>query len=119
MFLVGYGLLLVVYASLLLPTAGVAELLAVLFVFGAYYAATDGVLMALASDRLAGELRTSGLAVLTTGTSLARLGGSMLFGAVWTAWGVEVAAGLFLLGLVGAVAIASLSLARTDDVVVG
>ena len=116
-FLAGYGLLLVVYASLLLPTAGLAELLAVLFVFGAYYAATDGVLMALASAHLAGELRTSGLAVLTTGTGLARLAGSMLFGALWTVWGVEVAAGLFLLGLLGAVAMASLALARTDHVV--
>jgi MFS family permease len=117
-FLAGYALLLVVYASLLLPTAGLAELVAVLLLFGAYYAATDGVLMALASERLAGELRTSGLALLTTGAGLARLGGSMLFGAVWTAWGVEVAAGVFLLGLLGAVAIASLALTRSDHVVV-
>jgi hypothetical protein len=74
--------------------------------------------LALARPRLAGELRTSGLALLTTGAGLARLGGSMLFGAVWTAWGVEVAAGVFLLGLLGAVAIASLALTRSDHVVV-
>ena len=40
---------------------------------GAYYAATDGVLMALASAVVPDELRASGLALLVTATSIARL----------------------------------------------
>ena len=40
---------------------------------GAYYAATDGVLMAMTSAVLPESLRTSGLGVLTTVTSLGRL----------------------------------------------
>ena len=76
-FVAGYALLIVVYAMLLLPSVGVAELLVCLVLFGAYYAATDGVLMALASPILPIDLRTSGIALLTTATSLARLVASM------------------------------------------
>ena len=38
--------------------------------------------------------RASGMALLTTGTSLARLAGSILFGLLWTWRGVEFAVGL-------------------------
>ena len=53
------------------------------FLLSAYYAATEGVLMALGSAVLPDAVRTTGLAVLTTATALARLGASLVFGVVW------------------------------------
>jgi MFS family permease len=99
-FVGGYALLLIVYSVMLLPGLGMPELLLCLALFGAYYAATDGVLMALASPALPADLRTSGMALLTTATSVARLLASVAFGALWTVWGVEVATVVFLGGLV-------------------
>jgi MFS family permease len=99
-FLAGYALLIVVYAMLLLPTVGVAELIVCLVLFGAYYAATDGVLMALASPILPLDLRTSGIALLTTAISLTRLFASIAFGALWTWWGIESAVAVYLTGLI-------------------
>jgi MFS family permease len=99
-FLAGYALLIAVYAMLLLPTVGVAELIVCLVLFGAYYAATDGVLMALASPILPLDLRTSGIALLTTAISLTRLFASIAFGALWTWWGIESAVAVYLTGLI-------------------
>jgi MFS family permease len=111
-FIGGYVLLVLVYIALLLPTLGPLELFAALLLFGAYYAATDGVLMALASEVLSPDLRTSGMALLTTATGIARLVASLAFGAIWTWWGAEVAATVFLVALVGALAGAGATLAR-------
>ena len=93
-FIGGYALLLLVYASLLVPWTGAVPVLLDLALLGAYYAATDGVLMALAGAVLPIEQRASGMALLTTGTSLARLAGSILFGLLWTWRGVEFAVAL-------------------------
>jgi MFS family permease len=111
-FIGGYLLLLLVYVGLLLPTVGPVELLLALVLFGAYYAATDGVLMALASEVLTAELRTSGMALLTTATGLARLVASLAFGAIWTWWGAEAAATTFLIALIAALLGAGVTLAR-------
>ena len=54
-FISGYLLLLVVYAALVAPGVGPAASLIVILAFGAYYAATDGVLTALASAMLPGR----------------------------------------------------------------
>ncbi|HEV2672816.1 MAG TPA: MFS transporter [Gemmatimonadales bacterium] len=101
-FLGGYALLLVVYASLLVPGASTLRVILALALLGTYYAATDGVLMALAGAALPPEVRASGMALVTTGTSLARLAASVLFGALWTWQGVPVAVTLSLIGLVAA-----------------
>jgi len=90
-FLAGYALLLPVYASLLLPAAGIPALVLALALVGASYAATDGVLAALASASLEEEVRASGLAVITTATNLARFLASVGFGALWTWAGLDVA----------------------------
>jgi MFS family permease len=108
--LTGYGALAAAYVLLAWPDAGSAALLSSLPLFGAYYAATDGVLMAMASRTLPAERLTSGLALLTTGTALARLLGSMLFGAAWTWRGPEGAVVLFLCGLTAALAAAAKAL---------
>ena len=64
---------------------------AALGLLGAYYAATDGVLMALGSAVVPDEIRGSGLALLGTATSVARLVASLAFGALWTVWGIDAA----------------------------
>ena len=112
-FVAGYALLLLVYASLLGPSAGVVELVGVLLVFGGYYAATDGVLMAAGSAVLPAELRGSGLALLTTGTSVSRLLASIVFGALWTAFGLQLAVVAFACGLAVAAAASAVVLARS------
>jgi MFS family permease len=111
-FVGGYALLLVVYASLLLPALGMAELFLYLVLYGAFYAATDGVLMALASAVVPTPLRGSGLALIVTATSLARLLGSVVFGALWTAFGVDAAVYAFTAALVVTMPLAVLALAR-------
>lgn len=107
-FLAGYALLLPVYASLLLPPAGLLVLLLGLGVVGASYAATDGVLAALGAAVLPDEVRASGLAVLTTATNLARFAASLAFGALWTFAGLETA--VLTCGIALTVAIAASAL---------
>jgi hypothetical protein len=82
---------------------------------GAYYACTDGVLMALASVFLPSELRASGLALLATATGLARLFSSVMFGAVWNWWGIEFALGVFIVGLIAAMLLALPTLFRVEE----
>jgi MFS family permease len=113
-FVGGHVLLLVVYSSLLLPTVGYLGLACYLLLYGAYYAATDGVLMALASAELPATVRTSGLALLTSATNLARLLASVAFGAIWTWWGVETSVEVFAAGLLIVIVAAACILARSD-----
>jgi MFS family permease len=77
---------------------------------GAYYAATDGVLMALGSGLVTEDLRGSGLALLGTGVSASRLVASIAFGALWTLAGIQVALAVFAGGLVVAMLLAALAL---------
>ena len=113
-FVVGYGLLALAYGLLLLP--GVPQILGfgVLFLLGLYYAATDGVLTALASAMLPEQWRTTGLAVMTTGTSLARLFASLAYGALWTYLGPNQALTIFLIGLSITVLFAWIYLSRVE-----
>ena len=74
---------------------------------GAFYAATDGVLAAMASAILPPEVRGTGLATLVTATSIGRLLASVLFGALWTAFGYETAVTAFAVILVVALAAAT------------
>jgi hypothetical protein len=113
-FLGGYALLLTAYGLLLLPSLGVAGMGLFLVVFGAYYAATEGVLMALGSAVLPPALRGSGLALIVTATSLARLVASILFGAVWTLIGMQAAVAVFAVALVVALPVAAAALVRAE-----
>ncbi|MGW6211711.1 MFS transporter, partial [Streptomyces sp. NPDC055109] len=90
-FVGGHGALLLAYALLLSSWQGTAAACAVLLLHGGFYAATDGVLMAAASDSVPTELRSSGLALVQTGQALARFVCSLGFGAAWTAWGDRTA----------------------------
>ncbi|MET9085796.1 MFS transporter [Streptomyces sp. NPDC004237] len=90
-FLAGHGALLAAYALLLTSWHGSALPYAVLALHGTFYAATDGVLMAAASDSVPQALRSSGLALVQTGQAGARFACSLAFGAAWTLWGDRTA----------------------------
>ena len=114
-FMGGYLLLLLAYSALFLPAAGGAEVAACLMLLGAYYAGTEGVLMALASARLPEDLRTSGMALVMTVSNLGRLTASILFGWLWTWRGVEFAVAAFGGGLIAAILLTLLLLGwRTE-----
>jgi MFS family permease len=116
-FIGGYLLLLVAYTSLLLPHLGSAALVLYLIAFGAYYAATDGVLMAAGSGLLAPELRGTGMGMLVTSTSLGRLGGSVIFGALWAWAGLETAVLVFGAALALAIVTAAVALRQARPAV--
>lgn len=113
-FLAGYGLLAIVYTLLLLPGLPQALSLGILLFQGLYYAATDGVLAALASAMLPEQWRTTGLAIMTTGTGLARLLASLGYGALWTYLGPNQALTIFLIGLSITVLLAWIFLNRVE-----
>jgi MFS family permease len=111
----GYLLLLGVYGVLLLPALGPVEFACCLLLLGAYYAATDGVLMALASTTLPSGMLTSGLAMLTTATAVARVVAAVLFGALWSWGGPESTLAVFMVGLAFAMVLASGALAPSQE----
>jgi MFS family permease len=86
-FLGGYGALVAVYLLLASPWGGPPALVLVLVLYGGFYAATDGVLMALAGPLLPPALRTTGLALVQSGQAVAYLISSVLFGLAWQWWG--------------------------------
>jgi predicted MFS family arabinose efflux permease len=113
-FVAGHLLLLVLYGVLIPAGFGPAAALICVVLLGAYYAATDGVLAALASARLpVGRLGT-GLGAVATATNLARALASLVFGYVWTRWGRETALLLFSLGLCASMGVAFRQLTAAD-----
>jgi MFS family permease len=94
-FLAGYALLLVVYTALLVPGLGTPMLIVYLVLLGAYYAATDGVLMAAASSLLPEQSQGSGLGLLLAAVTMAKLAGAILFGLLWTTVGLGTATLVF------------------------
>ncbi|MEU1225913.1 MFS transporter [Streptomyces sp. NPDC005828] len=105
--LYGHGALLLAYGLLLAPVPGPAALVGVLGLLGVFYAATDGVLMALTGPFLAEGRQAGGLAVVQTAQVLARLGAAVGFGALWTASGPETALVTTLLALAAALGCAA------------
>ncbi|MFC3896027.1 MFS transporter [Lentzea rhizosphaerae] len=87
----GYVALTAVYLLLHGPLGGWPLLVTVVLLYGVFYAATDGVLMALAGPILPERLRTTGIALIQSGQALAYLGSSVLFGLAWQFWSPEAA----------------------------
>jgi MFS family permease len=99
--LAGHVSLLVTYLVLLVgDLSGAVLVVAVLVGLGIYYAATDGILAAIAATLTAPELRASGIALVQTSMAAGRLFSAVLFGWVWTASDRDTALGLFALALV-------------------
>ncbi len=115
----GYVALLLVYLTLLLPSSyGMSLGVVAIVLFGIYYAATDGVLTAMAASVLPTEHSGSGLAVLATAANLARLSASIAFGLLWHRFGIGPATICFTLALVVAIAMASRILSSSKRYVV-
>jgi MFS family permease len=108
--LAGYVMLGLVYVVLLLPATGMIGVAIGITGLGLYYAATDGVLMAIAGSLLPAERCATGFAVLTTGTSVARLASSIAFGWLWTVGDVTAAVRVFGIALLLAILVAAVIL---------
>jgi Major Facilitator Superfamily len=113
-FLAGHALMVIVYLLLLVPNLAPIGVAAVLILLGGYYAATDGVLPALVSAAVPQELRGSGLGLVATAVSLARLVASVGFGWLWTAQGAPAALLAFAIALPLAIAASAWALQRAD-----
>ena len=98
-FLGGNACMVAVYLLLLSDLRGWWLLILTLTMHGLYYAATNGVLMAAAAPELTSALRTSGLALVQTGTAVAAFGSSVLFGWLWTVAGPTQALHVMLIAL--------------------
>ncbi|MCC8250121.1 MFS transporter [Saccharothrix luteola] len=95
----GYVALGAVYLLVFGPFGGWGLVVLVVALYGVFYAATDGVLMALAGPLLPERLRTTGIALIQSGQALAYLGSSVLFGLAWQFWGPEAATRLAAAGV--------------------
>ena len=82
-FLAGHAVLLGVYALTASKLGGIGSLVVVLLLLGTFYAATDGVLSALATQTVPEESRASGIAAAQTVVALSRFVSSIAFGLMW------------------------------------
>ncbi len=114
-FLAGYVLLAGSYVVLSVAGPGWPTVVLLLGLLGSYYAATDGILMAMTSAALPAHLRSSGLALLTTVSASTRFFGSVLFGLLWTWQGPGEAVAVFLVGLVLAIPLTGRILSMERD----
>jgi MFS family permease len=112
--LAGHALLFVVYGVLLMTSVGYGLLILCLLCLGGYFAATEGVMTALAGALLPDKLQASGIGILITVVSLGRLLSSVIFGALWFAIGLQSAILLFAAALLVAIAIAAPLLLRAQ-----
>jgi MFS family permease len=103
-YLAGYVGLVAVYFLLYGPLTGWLLIGVALALYGLFYAATDGVLMALAGPVLPVSVRATGIALVQTGQALAYVGSSVLFGLGWQVLGPATAS-----RLAGAVAILAMA----------
>ena len=101
MFLGGHLALLLVYLVAGGPLRGLAGTLVVLALLGLFYASTDGVLAAMASQATPEQTRGTGIAAVQTVVVVARFASSLLFGGIW----VVIGRGPALFAAAGALAV--------------
>jgi MFS family permease len=114
-FLLGQVFMIAVYAGVTWLQIELWTLALCLLLHGAYYAATDGVIAALVSSVTRSDVRASGLAALTTGTSLTRFLGSVLVGIIWSWQGPRMVVILALAATVIALIVSVFSLRKSGD----
>jgi MFS family permease len=113
-FVGGYVALLGAYVCAGSPLSGAMAVVACLLLLGAYYAATDGVLAALAAGVSPITVRTSGIATAQTVVAAARFFSSLLFGLMWTQVGRVNALVVMTISLAVAIPVAALLLRSVD-----
>ena len=114
----GHVALLAAYATVAISWNIAASTVLALLLLGTFYAATDGVIAALAGRLVPSSVRASGIASAQTVVALARMASSAVFGVLWFLVGPQLA-----LTLVGATLLLALPVAlaavRRLDVQVG
>lgn len=90
-FIIGHVALLACYLLAAAPIGGFGPTVACLVLLGAFYAATDGVLSALASQLTPPDKLATGLGAAQTVVALSRMAASVGFGVLWFALGPAVA----------------------------
>jgi MFS family permease len=110
-FLIGHVALLGIYALIASGIGGGAgSVVLVLLLLGSFYAATDGVLAALATQSVPEDSRASGIAAAQTVVALARFACSVGFGLLWQLSGRETALWVMAAALAVGLAAAALLL---------
>lgn len=94
-FVYGHAVLLAAYLIAALPMTGAVPIMLCLLCLGAFYAATDGVLAALAGQLSTADTLGTGIAAAQTVTALARFVSAAGFGVLWYLLGAE--ASMFLI----------------------
>jgi MFS family permease len=110
----GQALLFVAYGVLMMSSVGYLALAVCLLALGGYFAATEGVLTALAGAQLPEKMQASGIGLLITVVSLGRLLSSVLFGALWFAIGLQSAVAIFAAALAMAIVLGAPLLLRAQ-----
>lgn len=113
-FLAGHVLLLLTYGFAGSHLGGAAGSIVVLLLLGTFYAATDGVLAALASREVPPESRASGISTAQTVQALARFVSSIGFGLMWQFNGRSAAILVMAVLLIIALALSSWLLHPAD-----
>jgi MFS family permease len=106
-FVGGHVALVIAYAGTALPFGGNATIIVCLVLLGAFYAATDGVLAALAGQCSPQGSTATGIAAAQTVVALSRLIASTGFGVLWFALGRANAVLVVTAALVIAIAVAA------------
>ncbi|QSR32539.1 MFS transporter [Nocardioides sp. S5] len=106
------------YLCSVLPTSMAAATVGTLLLLGTFYAATDGVVAALAGRLVPVQARTSGIAAAQTVVALTRMFASAGFGMLWYLLGPGAAMMTVAALLAGAVLLAATRIARLDHAVV-
>ena len=113
LFVAGHLSLLAVYGLLWLGVTTAAGVAACLLCLGAYYAATDGILAAMAATVLPADDRATGLGLLATCTTAGRGLAAVAFGAAWTYGSTRAALAAFAALLVAGIGVSAWQLGGT------
>ena len=89
MWIAGHVLLGLTYVALLAHPTSVVGVAGVLMLLGLFYAATDGMLPALAAGIVPEETRTTGISIVTTVVTVARAIAALAFGLIWSRFGAD------------------------------
>ncbi|MDR7252434.1 MFS family permease [Nocardioides sp. BE266] len=105
------------YLCSVLPTSTVAATVGTLVLLGCFYAATDGVIAAVAGRLVPVQARSSGIAAAQTVVALARMLASAGFGLLWLLLGPATAMVSVAALLVLAILVAATRVGRLDGAV--
>lgn len=115
-FVGGYVLLLLCYVIAGFELGGLTGVLIVLLLLGTFYAATDGVMSALATRLVPAASRASGISAAQTVVAMARFVASLGFGLLWQFGSLQTAMLVMGIGLALAIPLAGILLRiRTEQ----